>query len=329
MFLGLNENPRCVARSSRRPATGACHERTGLRLRHHPARWGAGRGRLLQPARQDRDCRAARRPARRRHRSGLSGRLRRRARGRGSGGERGEAAPPSARWPARWPATSTRPARRCAGRGARASTSSSTAATCSSRSSCARAARTCSRWRARRSRARAATRRTSSSARWTPPAPIFDFVAEVVAVALDAGATTINIPDTVGWILPDRLARAAARPARARPAARGGRALVPRPGRSGPGDRQLPGRRGRRRASGRAGRERDRRARRQRRLRGGGDGARACTARRWACTARSTRRGICELSRLVEERSGIAVPPNKPVVGATPSATPRGSIRTA
>jgi 2-isopropylmalate synthase len=32
------------------------------------------------------------------------------------------------------------------------------------------------------------------------------FVADVVRVALDAGARTINIPDTVGWILPERLA---------------------------------------------------------------------------------------------------------------------------
>jgi len=31
------------------------------------------------------------------------------------------------------------------------------------------------------------------------------FVAEIVRVALDAGARTINIPDTVGWILPERL----------------------------------------------------------------------------------------------------------------------------
>ncbi len=32
------------------------------------------------------------------------------------------------------------------------------------------------------------------------------FVAELVRVALGAGATTINLPDTVGWILPERLA---------------------------------------------------------------------------------------------------------------------------
>ncbi len=31
------------------------------------------------------------------------------------------------------------------------------------------------------------------------------FVAELVRVTLDAGATTINLPDTVGWILPQRL----------------------------------------------------------------------------------------------------------------------------
>ena len=33
-----------------------------------------------------------------------------------------------------------------------------------------------------------------------------EFLAEVVRAALSAGATTINIPDTVGFILPDELA---------------------------------------------------------------------------------------------------------------------------
>jgi 2-isopropylmalate synthase len=33
------------------------------------------------------------------------------------------------------------------------------------------------------------------------------FIQQIVRVALDAGARTINVPDTVGYVLPDRLAR--------------------------------------------------------------------------------------------------------------------------
>ncbi len=143
----------------------------------------------------------------------------------------------------------------------------------------------------------------------------FDFVAEIVAVALDAGATTINIPDTVGWILPDRLAALM----------RGLRERVPQLEEAvlsfhgqdelglatahclaavGAGARQLE-------------------------VAVNGIGERAGNAAfeevvmalRVHGEALGVRSevdpsGICELSRLVEERSGITVPPNKPVVGA-------------
>jgi 2-isopropylmalate synthase len=142
----------------------------------------------------------------------------------------------------------------------------------------------------------------------------FDFVAEVVSVALDAGATTINIPDTVGWILPDRLAALL----------RGLRDRVPQLEEAvlsfhgqddlglatanclaavGAGARQVE-------------------------LAVNGIGERAGNAAfeevvmalRVHGAALGVRTevdpsGICELSRLVEARSGIAVPPNKPVVG--------------
>jgi len=142
----------------------------------------------------------------------------------------------------------------------------------------------------------------------------FDFVAEVVQVALDAGATTINIPDTVGWILPDRLAALL----------RGLRQRVPQLEEAvlsfhgqddlglatanclaavGAGARQVE-------------------------LAVNGIGERAGNAAfeevvmalrvhgaALGVHSEVDPSGICELSRLVAERSGIAVPPNKPVVG--------------
>jgi len=141
-----------------------------------------------------------------------------------------------------------------------------------------------------------------------------DFVAEVVQVALEAGATTINIPDTVGWILPDRLAALL----------RGLRERVPQLEAAvlsfhgqddlglatanclaavGAGARQVE-------------------------LAVNGIGERAGNAA-FEEVVMALRvhgealgvhtgvdpSGICELSRLVEGRSGIPVPPNKPVVG--------------
>ena len=43
---------------------------------------------------------------------------------------------------------------------------------------------------------------TSSSPPWTPPAPSPEFLARVFAIAVECGATTINVPDTVGYALP-------------------------------------------------------------------------------------------------------------------------------
>ncbi len=55
------------------------------------------------------------------------------------------------------------------------------------------------------------TARTSSSRRWTPPAPMSDFTAEVCAIAVAEGATVINIPDTVGYTTPEEYTRYFAR----------------------------------------------------------------------------------------------------------------------
>ena len=44
-----------------------------------------------------------------------------------------------------------------------------------------------------------------------------EFTAEVLQAALDEGATTINIPDTVGYTMPDEYAAFLGRAVRARP----------------------------------------------------------------------------------------------------------------
>ena len=52
-------------------------------------------------------------------------------------------------------------------------------------------------------RAKAVRRMMYSSRPKMPPARRSDFLAEVVQAAIDAGATTINIPDTVGYAVPE------------------------------------------------------------------------------------------------------------------------------
>ena len=90
------------------------------------------------------------------------------------------------------------------------------------------------------------------------------FTAEVVQIALDEGATTINIPDTVGYAMPDeyaavpdRVVRDGSGPARCR-------ALGALPRRPGPRRRQLAGGRPGWRAPDRVRGQRHRRARGQR-----------------------------------------------------------------
>ena len=137
----------------------------------------------------------------------------------------------------------------------------------------------------------------------------------VVETAIKAGATTINIPDTVGYAVPDEYRdhdRDAARP-RAR--SRQGDLLDPLPQRPRPGDRQLAGRRRGGRAADRMHDQRPRRARRQRRARRGRDGdeARATTS----CPSRpaSTRRMLMRASQLVSAVPSFPVQYNKAIVG--------------
>ena len=126
-----------------------------------------------------------------------------------------------------------------------------------------------------------------------------DFMAEVVRVAIAAGATTINIPDTVGYTRARGVHRDPERPARARARGRRRRALGALPQRPGPGRRQLARGRRRRRAPGRVHDQRHRRAGRQRLARGDRDAPEDARAPLRACRRTSAprrsraRRGWC------------------------------------
>ncbi len=59
----------------------------------------------------------------------------------------------------------------------------------------------------RRSPMRATCATTCSGRRWMPRGPRWDYLCRVVEIAIKAGATTINIPDTVGYTAPRRKRR--------------------------------------------------------------------------------------------------------------------------
>ena len=69
-----------------------------------------------------------------------------------------------------------------------------------------------------------------------------DFLCRVVEAAIKAGATTINIPDTVGYTVPEEMYEHDQDAARARAERGQGDLLDALPQRSGPGRRQQPGR---------------------------------------------------------------------------------------
>jgi 2-isopropylmalate synthase len=99
-----------------------------------------------------------------------------------------------------------------------------------------------------------------------------DFLAEVLSVAAAEGASTLNVPDTVGYTTPEEiydlfrfLDESVDR--------RTTYLLDPLPRRSRHGGGQFAGRRSRRGAAGRMRGQRHRRTRRQLRARGRGDGA--------------------------------------------------------
>ena len=82
--------------------------------------------------------------------------------------------------------------------------------------------------------------RTSSSLPRTPPGPNSEFLAEVVERVIEAGATTINIPDTVGYAVPTQFAELIRLPPAHRARHRPGGAQRPLPRRPGAGGGQQP-----------------------------------------------------------------------------------------
>ena len=90
-----------------------------------------------------------------------------------------------------------------------------------------------------------------------------DFLCRAVETAINAGATTINIPDTVGYTTPDEYRALFEMVRVARAQFRQGDLFRPLPRRSGHGGRQFHRRRQRRRAADRVHDQRHRRARRQ------------------------------------------------------------------
>ena len=99
-----------------------------------------------------------------------------------------------------------------------------------------------------------------------------DFLCRCVEAAIKAGATTINIPDTVGYTVPEEYFALFRMVQRARAERRQGGVLGALPRRSRHGGGELAGRRARRRAADRMHHQRHRRARRQRGAGRGRDG---------------------------------------------------------
>ena len=100
-----------------------------------------------------------------------------------------------------------------------------------------------------------------------------EFMAEVIQIAIDEGATTINVPDTVGYTMPDEYAEMWRRLYALVPDLDDDHDLGALPQRPRPRGRQLLRRRDGRRAPGRVRGQRHRRARGQRVARGDRDAA--------------------------------------------------------
>ena len=120
---------------------------------------------------------------------------------------------------------------------------------------------------------RAACARTSSSRPRTPAAADPEFLYLVLGEAIKAGATTLNIPDTVGYTTPDEFGALIAGIIRNTPGIEKLHRLGALPQRPGAGHGQHAGGHPRGRAPGRSHDQRHRRAGRQHLARRSGDGA--------------------------------------------------------
>ena len=143
-----------------------------------------------------------------------------------------------------------------------------------------------------------------------------DFLCRMLEAVIEAGATTINIPDTVGYTLPEHFGELIRTPARAHPEFGQGGVVGALPQRSRPGGRQFARRGHDRRAPGRVHDQRPGRARRQRLARGnrhGGAHAPGCLPLRHAHRRHADRAGLASWSRSI---TGFPVQPNKAIVGA-------------
>ena len=246
-------------------------QRPAHHLRHDAPRRRAG-ARLLAAHRREAQAGAAARRARRgHHRGGLPDRLRGRRRGGPAGRRRRPAAGRSPRW--RAAARRHRPRRRGAGAGrAAAHPHLHRHLRPPPRAQAAHDARGVPRRRGRRrSRRRASYTDDVQFSAEDATRSDLDFLCRVVEAVIDAGATTINLPDTVGYSTPDEIARSSRRSSRAcrTPTGRLQHALPRRPR---PRRRQHAGGDPGRRAAGRVHDQRHRRARRQRVARRDRDG---------------------------------------------------------
>ena len=142
------------------------------------------------------------------------------------------------------------------------------------------------------------------------------FVAGSARRRSDAGATVVNLPDTVGYALPARVRAVHRRRAPPLPGAARRHALRPLPRRPGARGREHARGCAGRRAAGRVHRQRDRRARGQRVARGGRDGARRPlrALRRRDRARHAAARGDVAARRAAPP--GYVVQRNKAVVGA-------------
>ena len=142
-----------------------------------------------------------------------------------------------------------------------------------------------------------------------------EFTAEVIQIAIDEGATTINVPDTVGYAMPQEYAAFLGRLYDLVPGLRDvvlsvhchddlGLAVA----NSFAG--VLAGR-----APGRVRDQRHRRARRQRVAGGARDAAAHAPRRHRACPRGAVTTEIARTSRLVSRLTGYPVQPNKAIVG--------------